>query len=149
MHFPKLKFSYFTRRAKPMAAQVNPGSLVLVTGVNGHVASVTALRLLQKGYRVKGTVRALKRGAYVQNVFKEYRDRFELVEVPDIAVAGAFDESLKGKSKRYMKTTSTHVLYRCRRGHSHGVACYNGCKKAGGTGNFTIRRRYNPTRNSA
>ncbi|EKM52293.1 uncharacterized protein PHACADRAFT_148848 [Phanerochaete carnosa HHB-10118-sp] len=76
-----------------MTAPVPPGSLILVTGVNGHIASATALRLLQKGYRVRGAVRALKAGAYVQNEFKEYKDNFELIEVPDIV---AFDGALDG-----------------------------------------------------
>ncbi|GJE88941.1 aldehyde reductase 2 [Phanerochaete sordida] len=79
-----------------MAPPVNPGSLVLVTGVNGHLASATALRLLQKGYRVRGTVRALKSGAYVRKEFKEYGDNFDVAEVPDISVPGAFDAALQG-----------------------------------------------------
>ena len=96
MHLPKLSFSYITRRFRTMAASATPGSPVLVTGVNGHVASATALRLLQKGYKVRGTVRSLKRGAFIQNEFKSFGDSFELVEVPDIVAPGAFDEALKG-----------------------------------------------------
>ncbi|KXN86995.1 Aldehyde reductase 2 [Leucoagaricus sp. SymC.cos] len=45
---------------------VQPGSLIVVTGVDGHLASATAIRLLQKGYKVCGTVRALKSGNYVR-----------------------------------------------------------------------------------
>lgn len=78
------------------AAAVPPGSLVLVTGINGHVASTTVLRLLQKGYKVRGTVRALQRAAYVQNELSGYKDSFEVVEVPDILATGAFDAALKG-----------------------------------------------------
>ncbi|EKM50897.1 uncharacterized protein PHACADRAFT_199737 [Phanerochaete carnosa HHB-10118-sp] len=77
-------------------APVEPGSLVLVTGVNGYIASTVALLLLEKGYKVRGTVRSLTRGAYVQNEFKKFGDNFELVEVPDVAAPAAFKEAMNG-----------------------------------------------------
>jgi nucleoside-diphosphate-sugar epimerase len=75
---------------------VEPGSLVVVTGVNGHVASSTAIRLLQKGYRVRGTVRSLSSASYVKKEFASFGDKFEVVEVPDIAAPGAFTAAVKG-----------------------------------------------------
>ncbi|KXN92645.1 Aldehyde reductase 2 [Leucoagaricus sp. SymC.cos] len=75
---------------------VQPGSLVVITGVNGHLASATAIRLLQKGYKVRGTVRALKSGNYVRREFASFGSNFELVEVRDITITGAFDKALEG-----------------------------------------------------
>jgi len=77
-------------------SSVEPGSLIVVTGVNGHLASATAFRLLQKGYKVRGTVRALKSGNYAKREFASFGPNFELAEVPDIAAPGAFDEAVKG-----------------------------------------------------
>ena len=77
-------------------AAVHPGAFVLVTGVNGHVASTVALRMLQKGYKIRGTVRKLARASYVQNEFAPYGDSFQVVEVPNIALEGAFDSAMEG-----------------------------------------------------
>ncbi|KAG6873391.1 hypothetical protein C0995_016201 [Termitomyces sp. Mi166 len=77
---------------------VEPGSLVVVTGVNGHLASTTALRLLQKGYRVRGTVRSLRSAGYVKREFASFAANFEVVEVPDIIAPGAFTDAIKGAS---------------------------------------------------
>lgn len=74
-----------------------PPSLILVTGVNGHIASSITLRLLEKGYSVRGTVRRLSSGNYVKEQFAKFGPRFELVEVgDDITRDGIFDASLKG-----------------------------------------------------
>lgn len=77
---------------------VEPGSLVVVTGTNGHLASTTTLRLLQKGYKVRGTVRSLRSAAFVKTEFASFGANFEVVEVPDIVVPGAFAEAIKGAS---------------------------------------------------
>ncbi|KAG6848757.1 hypothetical protein H0H93_014356 [Arthromyces matolae] len=77
---------------------VEPGSLVVVTGVNGHLGSTTALRLLQKGYRVRGTVRSLRSAAYVKKEFAQFGTSFEIVEVPDIVAPDAFANAIKGAS---------------------------------------------------
>lgn len=34
--------------------------LVLVTGISGYIGAEVAYQLLEKGYRVRGTVRSLK-----------------------------------------------------------------------------------------
>lgn len=80
-----------------MAAPVHPGSLVVVTGVNGHVASITALRLLEHGYRVRGTVRVLKSASFVQKSLARFGDKLEVVEVgSDISKARVFDAAVQG-----------------------------------------------------
>lgn len=73
-------------------------SLVLISGVNGYIASRTAETFLQAGYSVRGTVRSSKSGKALLDVLSEYASsgQLELVEVPDITVAGAFDEAVKG-----------------------------------------------------
>lgn len=80
-------------------ASVPPGSLVLITGVNGHVAGCIALRLLDEGYKVRGTVRAISKAAYLQAHprFSKYHDVLTVVEVPTIILPGAFDSALQGQ----------------------------------------------------
>ncbi|KAH8901544.1 putative NAD dependent epimerase/dehydratase [Thozetella sp. PMI_491] len=80
---------------------IPPGSWVLVTGANGFLASHTIKQFLERGYKVRGTVRDLEKSAWlVEDVFKPYADRhdFELVKVPDLAAEHAFDSVLKGIS---------------------------------------------------
>ena len=77
------------------------GSWVLVTGITGHLASHTAKLFLERGFKVRGTVRDLKAAAWLtQDVFKIYADRgdLELVQVPDLGIKDAFSESIKGVS---------------------------------------------------
>ncbi|KAM0260070.1 hypothetical protein ACHAQJ_002994 [Trichoderma viride] len=74
------------------------GSWVLVTGANGFVASHVVKQFLERGYKVRGTVRDLKKSAWlVDDVFKSYADSgsFELV-VADLTADHAFDEAIKG-----------------------------------------------------
>jgi len=77
------------------------GSLVLITGVNGHVASELASQFLERGYRVRGTVRDPAKSSWlVDDVFKTFAadGDLELVCVPDIVPDGAFDAAMKGVS---------------------------------------------------
>ncbi|TVY25221.1 NAD-dependent epimerase/dehydratase [Lachnellula hyalina] len=77
------------------------GSLVLVTGVTGFVASQVAKQFLERGYKVRGTVRDIGKAAWlVEDVLKSYIDEgaFELALVPDIAADHALDEAVKGVS---------------------------------------------------
>ncbi|OJJ57351.1 hypothetical protein ASPSYDRAFT_154282 [Aspergillus sydowii CBS 593.65] len=74
------------------------GSWILVTGVNGYVASHTADQLLQHGYNVRGTVRNLARNRWIKDLFdrKYGAGRFVLVQVEDMTSPGAFDHAVKG-----------------------------------------------------
>lgn len=69
-------------------SSVPPGGLILVTGANGYLASVTIAPLLQRGYSVRGTVRSLASHTWMSSHFGH---RFELVEVPDIYADDAFE----------------------------------------------------------
>ncbi|PYI00319.1 NAD(P)-binding protein [Aspergillus sclerotiicarbonarius CBS 121057] len=76
------------------------GSWVLVTGINGLVGSHVADQLLAHGYRVRGTVRNVQRCAWVGDLFRRKYgdDAFQLVQVEDLLLPGAFDEAIKGVS---------------------------------------------------
>ena len=63
---------------------VAPGSKVLVSGANGFIAVWVVRYLLESGYIVRGTVRSLRRGEFIKNLFRSYGERFELVVVEDI-----------------------------------------------------------------
>lgn len=79
-------------------ARIPAGSWILVTGVNGLVASNTANLLLEYGYRVRGTVRDAAKSSWLQERFdRQYGPgKFELVTVKDLAQEKAFDEAVKG-----------------------------------------------------
>ena len=69
---------------------------VLVTGANGYLATWVVKKYLEAGYSVRGAVRSLKKSAFLNDIFAQYGDRFELVVVEDITKNGAFDEAVKG-----------------------------------------------------
>ncbi|KZP19766.1 D-lactaldehyde dehydrogenase [Athelia psychrophila] len=68
---------------------VQPPSKVLVSGANGYIAVWVVRSLLEKGYSVRGTVRSAEKGKHLQELFKSYGDKHEVVE-------GAFDDAVKG-----------------------------------------------------
>lgn len=74
-----------------------PGSLVLVTGASGYVASHIVDRLLADGHNVRGTVRSAEKADWLYGLFdKKYaKGRFEAVVVPDMSADGAFDDAVK------------------------------------------------------
>jgi len=80
---------------------IQKGSLVLVTGITGFVGTHTAKQFLERGYKVRGTVRNIDTASWVVNgVLKAYavRGDLELVEVPEMGADKAFDEAVKGVS---------------------------------------------------
>lgn len=73
------------------------GYVVLVTGINGYIASHIGLQLLCKGYHVRGTSRSsATKTRLLAGAFQGYEDRFEHFEVKDITTDGAFDEAVRG-----------------------------------------------------
>lgn len=98
-----------------MASQIpaSNGKTVLISGINGYIASVLGLQLLSKGYSIRGTARkigttdALVRGPYAP--FGPYGDRVQIYEVADMTVSGAFDEAVKG-TRLPVPTVQTHEL---------------------------------------
>ena len=77
---------------------IAPGSLILVTGVNGYIASHVADQLLEAGYKVRGTSRDSSKTTWMHELFdKKYGPgKFETVVVEDMTVPDAFDEATKG-----------------------------------------------------
>lgn len=71
---------------------------VLVTGINGFIASHVADQILSAGFNVRGTVRTLEKGENVRKVLEERygSGRIEIVAVENMAIAGAFDDATKG-----------------------------------------------------
>ncbi|KAF2994625.1 hypothetical protein E8E13_003690 [Curvularia kusanoi] len=79
---------------------IDPGSTVLVTGANGFVGAHIADQLLQKGYKVRGTVRDFSKHRWLVDLMsrKYGSDNFDLVTVKDMKIPGAFDEAVSGVS---------------------------------------------------
>lgn len=77
---------------------VSKGSLILVTGVTGFIASHAAEQLLEAGYKVRGTARDPKsdKAEHLIKRFQSYGDKFEVVEASDLVKDGVFDEAVKG-----------------------------------------------------
>ncbi|KAK3996559.1 hypothetical protein QBC44DRAFT_281398 [Cladorrhinum sp. PSN332] len=77
----------------PSISLLPPNSLVLVTGVNGLIASHAAGQLLAAGYRVLGTVRSLSKTSYLLPLFTSRHgpDRFNRHQIPDVTAPGAWD----------------------------------------------------------
>ncbi|KAH8894289.1 NAD(P)-binding protein [Thozetella sp. PMI_491] len=75
------------------------GSLIIVTGVASYLASYTVKDLLQRGYRIRGTVRDLVQSAWLtEEVFRSFAQSgaLELVQVPDLAAPDAFNMVIEG-----------------------------------------------------
>ncbi|KAH7200972.1 hypothetical protein BKA60DRAFT_612593 [Fusarium oxysporum] len=100
--FPSLSsINWFSITMSSPPTATPTGSWVLVTGATGFVASHVTRQLLQRGYKVRGTVRDQAKAQWlIDDHFKSYADSgsYELVTVPDLSAAGAFDEAVKGVS---------------------------------------------------
>lgn len=81
----------------PLSPGSNRDKIILITGINGYIASHIGLQLLQKGYTVRGTSRsAAAREHLLAGAFKGYEGQYQHFGVKDITAAGAFDEAVKG-----------------------------------------------------
>ncbi|KAL9622036.1 MAG: hypothetical protein Q9160_003535 [Pyrenula sp. 1 TL-2023] len=75
------------------------GQTVLVTGINGYIASHIGRQLLKKGFTVRGTSRSASAGPHLcRSAFKGFEENYEHFVVPDMTVEGAFDEAAQGVS---------------------------------------------------
>lgn len=85
------------------------GSVVVVSGVNGFIASHVADQTLAAGFKVRGTTRSIGKNSWIQEHFRNLYgpDSFELVEVKDMRAEGAFDEAVKGT---YMLSAKNIVI---------------------------------------
>ena len=80
------------------ALAIPKGSTVLVTGVNGFIASHVGDQLLAAGYKVRGTVRDKTKADLIRDIYEKRHglENFEAVIVPDLSADGAFDDAVKG-----------------------------------------------------
>ncbi|OBT57153.1 hypothetical protein VE04_02280 [Pseudogymnoascus sp. 24MN13] len=87
-----------TIQLAPADASLPKGSLVLVTGANGYIASHIVEQVRLAGYHVRGTVRDAAKAAWTTEVFNSRHGAgtYSAVVVPDMAVDGAFDDAVKG-----------------------------------------------------
>ena len=76
-------------------------SVVVVIGANGFIGLETCEKLLQAGYKVRGTVRSVEKySTCMHDLFDlKWRGKFELVQVVDFEEEGAFDEAFKGEQQ--------------------------------------------------
>ena len=89
-----------------MTLPASNGKTVLVTGINGYIASVLGQLLLTKGYSLRGTTRRLaSTDVLVKGPWAPFQERIKIYEVPDMTVAGAFDEAAKGTCHMMMNHT--------------------------------------------
>jgi nucleoside-diphosphate-sugar epimerase len=78
------------------------GKTVLITGVNGYIASNIALKLLRRGYFVRGTSRSPSaERRLLKGPFKGYENSYDHYIVSDITVPGTFDDAVQGLSHSY------------------------------------------------
>ncbi|KAF2835330.1 NAD(P)-binding protein [Patellaria atrata CBS 101060] len=83
--------------AKNQMSQPSNNDVLVITGINGYIASVLGYALLKKGYHIRGTVRSLEKAKpLLEGVYAPYKDRVQIYQVPDITADGAFDEVVKG-----------------------------------------------------
>ncbi|OIW34670.1 NAD(P)-binding protein [Coniochaeta ligniaria NRRL 30616] len=77
---------------------IPPGSLILVTGANGLIASHIVDVLLAAGYSVRGTVRNLTKSSWMTPLFESRHGpgRFELIQVADLAEPGIWPPAVDG-----------------------------------------------------
>lgn len=81
-----------------MSIPPSNGKIVLISGINGYIASAIGLELLKEGYTLRGTSRSSHgASALLDGAYKMYKDRVQMVSIHDMTVPGAFDEAVKGR----------------------------------------------------
>lgn len=80
-----------------MSLPPSNGKTVLITGINGYIASVLGLHVLSSGYNLRGTARSkASTAALLSDAYAVYASRVQVIEISDMTVPGAFDEAVKG-----------------------------------------------------
>lgn len=82
-----------------LTAAIPKGSIVLITGLTGFIATHVAQEFLRRGYKVRGTVRDLSKATWItDDLFpaEHAAGNVELIQVPDLGAPNAFDKAIKG-----------------------------------------------------
>lgn len=64
--------------------------LIFITGATGFIGAATCLIALEKGYKLRISVRKETKIHKLKSIFSSYLERIEFVIVPDITASGAF-----------------------------------------------------------
>jgi len=81
-----------------MAISESNGQTILITGINGYIASALGQLVLSNGYSLRGTSRSVKSALpLLTGAYAAYSDRVEIIEIPSMTAEGAFDEAVKGE----------------------------------------------------
>ncbi|GAA5914375.1 SDR family oxidoreductase [Sporobolomyces salmoneus] len=75
---------------------VQKTSSVLLTGASGFLAAHILQQLIDRGFKVRGTVRSKEKGEYLTKEVVKGSKNFEYVIVEDVETEGAFNEAVKG-----------------------------------------------------
>ncbi|KAM0445322.1 hypothetical protein ACHAPV_002763 [Trichoderma viride] len=81
------------------AAAIPKGSVVLITGLTGYIATHVAQQFFARGYKVRGTVRDLSKASWLKDDLfsaEHAAGNLELVQVPDLGAPDAFGAAVKG-----------------------------------------------------
>ncbi|KAF8201171.1 hypothetical protein K438DRAFT_1965692 [Mycena galopus ATCC 62051] len=78
--------------------RIPKGSLILVTGATGLIGSAVVDAAITYGFKVRGVTRSVSKAAqFVKHLEDKYgKESFEIIEVKDFNVPGAYDEILHG-----------------------------------------------------
>ncbi|KAK7456489.1 hypothetical protein VKT23_010739 [Stygiomarasmius scandens] len=87
----------------------NPAqSTILATGANGFVATWIVDGLLKKGYTVRASVRSADKGKHLQEMFKSFGDKLQIIVTGDMSKA-TFDEAVKGVDAIIHSAAQVHL----------------------------------------
>ncbi|KAJ5167653.1 aldehyde reductase II [Penicillium canariense] len=80
-----------------MGSIIPPGGLVLITGVNGFLASHLVLELVERGYAVRGTVRSPESASWITEVVKKRypTGKINVLVVPSLSAPGIMDDLIQ------------------------------------------------------
>ena len=91
-------FKSFVILGAKMSLPASNGKTVLLTGINGYIASVLGQLLLSKGYSLRGTTRRkASADSLISGPYAPYAERVRVFEIPDVTIEGAFDEAATGQ----------------------------------------------------
>lgn len=70
------------------------GSLILVTGASGYIASNFVIEALEAGYKIRGNARSVDKAERTKKIFSS--PNYDAIVVPEMEPEGAFDEAVIG-----------------------------------------------------